>query len=356
MSRPPVTPERIQNYIISHHGYLENDPTKPKYDLLKVHMKKDKRGKSETWANFKCNVCGHLFSMRTICFLNGQECPQCDIYRRRTNIQDVLDYSISHHGYLENDPTKLKYDVFIVNVKKNKRGKSETWANFKCNVCGHLFSMRTICFLTGQECPQCNIYRRRTNIQDVLDYSISHHGYLKDDPTKLKYDVLIVDLKDKRGELKTWADFKCNVCGHLFSMRTHNFFNGKGCPRCNASKAEQFIMKLLEEYGMRYGIDYEFQKPYEDLVSDKGVTLPFDIYFIRLNILLEYDGEFHFNKELYETAFPNRSFEQYQYHDRLKNEYAKKHGIRLIRIRYDEDIYTVLVREGIIKPKHLVVL
>ena len=64
------------------------------------------------------------------------------------------------------------------------------------------------------------------------------------------------------------------------------------------------------------------------------------------NLCIEYDGIQHFiptsfKKESEEEKLKN--FEYVKKHDEIKNNYCKKNGINLLRIRYDENVEEKLV-------------
>lgn len=55
-----------------------------------------------------------------------------------------------------------------------------------------------------------------------------------------------------------------------------------------------------------------------------------------MNICIEYDGEQHFHSV--EFFGGNDRFLKVKKNDEIKNSYCKQNGIRLIRVRYDDDI------------------
>ena len=64
------------------------------------------------------------------------------------------------------------------------------------------------------------------------------------------------------------------------------------------------------------------------------MPLPFDFYLKKYNLLIEFDGEQHF-KPL--TRFGgNKKFKQALKRDIIKNDYAFKEEINLLRIPYEE--------------------
>lgn len=98
------------------------------------------------------------------------------------------------------------------------------------------------------------------------------------------------------------------------------------------SKGEQHIAHLLE-YNK---IKYEREKTFEDCINpESGYKLRYDFYLPDYNILIEYDGKQHFEPILYWDKTPD-AFEKRKYHDQLKEDYAEKNNIKLIRIPYWE--------------------
>ena len=75
---------------------------------------------------------------------------------------------------------------------------------------------------------------------------------------------------------------------------------------------------------------YIVEKTFDDLLHKN--KLRFDFYIPEQNLLIEYDGEQHFRPVAHFNG--DVGFQKTQTRDRLKNEYAEKHGIRLIRIPY----------------------
>jgi very-short-patch-repair endonuclease len=66
-----------------------------------------------------------------------------------------------------------------------------------------------------------------------------------------------------------------------------------------------------------------------------GIELDFNIPELRLGI--EYDGEQHFDKELYEKLYGD-GFDEQVKRDRLKDKLCRRKNIRLVRIKFDEPL------------------
>lgn len=98
------------------------------------------------------------------------------------------------------------------------------------------------------------------------------------------------------------------------------------------SKDEQHIAHLLK-YNK---IQYEQEKTFYDCINpETNYPFRYDFYLPEYNILIEYVGKQHFESIPYQNRTPN-AFEKRKYYDQLKNDYAKKNNIKLIRIPYWE--------------------
>lgn len=123
---------------------------------------------------------------------------------------------------------------------------------------------------------------------------------------------------------------KCKICGHEWKVKPGNLLSGKGCPKCNESRGEKAISNYLHLNNITYIRQYTF-----DDCKDKR-KLPFDFYIPALNACIEYDGEQHFKAiDLFggEEGLNTRML-----HDQIKTDYCKNNNIRLLRIKYDENI------------------
>jgi hypothetical protein len=122
-------------------------------------------------------------------------------------------------------------------------------------------------------------------------------------------------------------------------VSAYNLRNDRtGCPICNDrfSLGEKKVIKVLTDLGY----NPTDQKTFKDCFGDKGIRscdrLKFDAYFENdgKKYCVEYDGIQHFK------AIPYYGGEEGLYElkkrDRLKDEYCKRNGIKMIRIPYTE--------------------
>ena len=67
----------------------------------------------------------------------------------------------------------------------------------------------------------------------------------------------------------------------------------------------------------------------------RGVPLPVDAYFSEFNLVVEYMGAQHFVAHPWMDRRPGRREQRREYQER-RSQVLAEHGIRLIRVRYDE--------------------
>lgn len=107
------------------------------------------------------------------------------------------------------------------------------------------------------------------------------------------------------------------------------------------SSYEEYIVNIL----IKENISLIREKTFKDLKKGK---FRFDIYLPSMNILIEIDGEQHFN-----PIYGRRALLKAQEHDRRKNQYCLANNISLYRIPYWEikNIHNV---KDILQDKFLV--
>jgi len=155
--------------------------------------------------------------------------------------------------------------------------------------------------------------------------------------------VLSKNLDNKKYGALHW-NCKCLVCNKIFvidgrKLRGENSQLSCGCVK---SKGEFRINQILQnEY-----IDFQTQYVFNDLPQRF-----FDFYIPSLNILIEYDGEQHFNKN--SKYYTIEGIQR----DKEKNEYCLKNNISLYRIPYWdynilEDLSSLTKKEYLVKEEN----
>lgn len=101
-----------------------------------------------------------------------------------------------------------------------------------------------------------------------------------------------------------------------------------GCPTCSASKLEKACREILLKYKIAF-------KPQQDFPDCRHIrVLYFDFYLLHMRILIEVDGEQHFYDLRFGGNHSNLAYTQGN--DHIKNEYARKNNIHLLRVSYSE--------------------
>lgn len=182
--------------------------------------------------------------------------------------------------------------------------------------------------LRGAGCPECYEERRgdtlRMTTEDFISKAREAHGD--------RYDYSHTVYTGSTQEVT----IRCPEHGE-FRQRPYDHLYGHGCPKCTASAREKQIMAWLDAKGIAYLFD--------ETVSDCRNSLPlrFDFVLTGRNIHIEHQGIQHYEEG--SIGFFEHDKQVRQQRDQIKREYCREHGIRLIEIRYDEDIAQRLSQE-----------
>ncbi|MFW6002217.1 MAG: hypothetical protein ACOCQD_02670 [archaeon] len=106
------------------------------------------------------------------------------------------------------------------------------------------------------------------------------------------------------------------------------------CPICNFKRSvgEKRIYNFL----IKENINFEEQKTFERCYNtSKNRLLPFDFFIFDYNLIIEFDGEQHFNPKFGENK-NGIEFNRTKQNDAIKNDFAKNHQINLLRISYKD--------------------
>ena len=249
------------------------------------------------------------FPQRPNKHLQGHGCRECFDERQRKKLEKFIQDARKVHG------DKYTYDN--VDYKGSRK-----LVNITCPIHGD-FPQLPPNHLKGSGCPD-----RRHNTDEFIENAKKVHG-----------DEYTYDKVDYNGN-KQYVIITCPKHGD-FPQRPDKHLQGQGCPRCSESKGEKYVAKILDNRNIKY----DRQKIFEDC---RGFckTLSFDFYLPDYNILIEYDGRQHF--EPINKWGGNYSLKKQQMYDTIKNEYAKRNNIKLIRIPHTlplKDVDDLLTRE-----------
>lgn len=245
--------------------------------------------------------CGNEFKMTAHNFLAGQRCPVCQ-----------------HRSYVK-DTTEFKSEVYDLVVDEysviGEYSNVKTKIEMVHNACRNSYYVTPNDFLQGYRCPHC--YGNIKKTQEIFEKNVREiHGD--------EYTVI-----GKYVNYSTKVQVKHNICGHEWNVTPRDFLYSKsGCPKCNQSKGEKEIERVLTSMNVKF----ESQKRFKDLRGLKNMPLSYDFFIEEKNVLIEYQGQQHYYPVARFGGYD--SFASQVIRDNLKREYAKVHNIQLLKIPY----------------------
>jgi hypothetical protein len=152
---------------------------------------------------------------------------------------------------------------------------------------------------------------------------------------KKDYDYSKVHYTGHRGEKILIG---CSEHGFWQTLPIYHM-RGVGCPLCSQpSKGEQEVQDFLTCLELEFVTQYS---PERCKNPKTGIQLRYDIFVPSLNLLVEFDGQQHFEpvrRSLSQTTSELvELFEDTQHRDCVKTEFAIQNNFRLLRISYKED-------------------
>lgn len=229
-------------------------------------------------------------------------------------------------------PKKLTTEEFIQKAKKvhgDKYDYSEieyinSRSNVKiiCKVHGE-FEQKAGTHLKGSGCKECYDDSMRSSTSEFINRAKEVHGDI--------YDYTLVKYHNSLSKV----DIICQDHG-IFKQSPSNHLKGRGCSKCKMSSGE----KLIYDYLTENKIEFQSQKTFNDCKYKS--KLRFDFFIPNKNIVIEYDGEFHFIPIKHWGNEENLKYRQKL--DKIKTKFCKDNNIELLRIPYWEqnNIRTIL--------------
>ena len=260
----------------------------------------------------KHNRCNNAYEVIPCNFLGGSRCPYCSGNAKKTNAQfkkEIYDLVGDEYTFLDtyvNANTKIK-------VKHNK--------------CNKTYEVKPSNFLMGSRCPYCVGIVKKTDKQfkqEVFDLVGDEYKFL-DTYVNTRTKLRVTHIK----------------CGKVYEVRPTDFFeHNERCPYCDSPKGELIINKILKSLNIKY----EYQKTFGDLKDDR--PLSYDFFIPSQNILIEYQGQQHYQPVDYFGG--ETTFKRQQNHDKMKVDYAKNNDYNLIAVPYTEDTF-IKIKKYLIK-------
>lgn len=288
---------------------LRNNTEIKKLDF--IHKAKTKNGdkfdyslveyfNSKSNVKIICNNCKKVFHQLPDIHLDSYGCI---CYKRQFYKEKFLISCNDIYG------DKFNYDLIEYNGMKSK-------LKILCNQCNKVFEQRASSHLNDRMgCPYCAIKRKTSNTEQFILKSQNKQGN--------KYDYTLVEYVNNFTKLK----IICKKCNNIFLQKPCDHLRGNGCPKCFESKGENRVAKYLS----KNNIEFMKNKTFKTL-KDKGYLKP-DFYLSELDLFIEYDGEGHFFPCFGSTPEEKqKNLEDCQRRDKIKNDWALKNNIPLLRI------------------------
>lgn len=241
---------------------------------------------------------------------NKQGCPKCANNIKLTT-QEFIEKARKIHGD--------KYDYSKVNYINN-----HTNIIIICSIHGE-FDQLPLNHLKGEGCYKCGRKitddSKRLTKEEILNNAFKTHGN--------KYDYSLLDFSKKVSEKNIII---CPKHGK-FEQTLANHFRGCGCPKCNESKGEKFITNWLSAKNINFISQYKIN--IDTKINQSGYAF-IDFYLPDYNIFIEYNGKQHY-------TIVNKFGGELQYQRQIKRDqfirdYCNSNNIRLLEIKYDENI------------------
>jgi len=245
-----------------------------------------------------------VFSQTPSSHVSKHECPECSGTKQPTTLEFKERAKFVHGD---------KYDYSRANYT-NAKIKLE----IVCPEHGSFFQTANS-HLSGKGCMACSGKQKLTTLEFIEKAKKVHEN---------KYDYSLVEYKNSISKV----DIVCKEHG-VFTQRSCNHLEGVGCPKCNSSHGEQEIRSLLLNKGESFVEQYRIKE-----CKDK-YTLPFDFAVFeneKLSYLIEFDGRQHYVPVTYFGGI--EGFNRIKERDSIKTKYCIDNNIRLVRIKYDEEI------------------
>lgn len=212
----------------------------------------------------------------------------------------------------------------ILMIERTRKANDGHWyAKFKCPYDGNIFESR-IKSITCGDTQSCGCAQKRNAIKQ------GHNNFVDLSGKRFGRLIAVKTVGKKENGNFLWY-CKCDCGGNKIVSNSDLRLGRVASCGCLNSKGEAKIKQILEELKISFEKEYSFN----DCVSENNVPLRYDFYLPDYNTLIEYDGKQHFECSGYGWN-TKENLNKIQKRDKVKNKYADKKGICLIRIPYTD--------------------
>jgi len=277
---------------------------------------------SKTKIKIICSEHG-IFEQQPNHHISGHGCKYCGyintINKQSLNKEKFIKKAIKIHNN--------KYDYSLVEYINSK-----TKVKIICSEHGVFEQRPSFHIHKKQGCPKCCKSGILLTINEFIKKSKIIHNN--------KYDYSLVKYKNAQ----TKVEIICLKHGIFTQRPALHMYQQQGCPICKSSKGELKIVNILKNNNIKF-------KRQKIFIRCKNKSyLPFDFYLPLYNICIEYDGEQHFRA--INIWGGEKGLKYIQSNDQIKTQYCNDNNILFLRIKYNQNIESVLkaylVGKGII--------
>lgn len=252
----------------------------------------------------RCKVDGYKWRVTPEHLLYRKHgCPMCAGNKKRTK-EEYLEFLAT------NKPNIIMTGEFL---------GSNTKTEHTCLIDGHVWYPTPNSIIFGHNCPMCSGKATYTTERFVK---------------KVESINPDVEILGEYINAYTKVLCRCKICDNTWLALPISLFRACGCPLCNQSSGEGCVSRWLKSHGIDFIPQYTFDK------CRYKHKLPFDFYLPNHNMCIEYDGGQHFQPVAWFGG--QEEFEKIQKRDAIKTQYCKDNNIKLLRIKFDENIDFVL--------------
>lgn len=292
---PRCKAERLHNkHARTHEQYIEElAMANPNIIVLEQYID------THTPILHKCLIDGYEWKAMPYNILYHTGCPKCSGKMKKT-----------HDEYIK-EVCSININIEVVGTYID----AKTPILHRCLIDEYEWFAEPTNILCGKGCPKCGGKMKKEHEQYVYEVSL------------INPDIEVVG---RYVNAKTPILHRCKIDNCEWMSIPSNVLKGRGCPQCNESNGEHSVRLWLERNNITYIKEYLF-----DNCRDK-YPLPFDFYLPDYNTAIEFQGRQHY--EPVNVFGGKEQFELQIKHDKIKSDYCKQNNIRLLCIKYDEDV------------------
>ncbi len=277
----------------------------------------------------RCREHGKFSQVARAHIVNGSGCPMCAIESNKNRWRSILEEGkFKFPRHLTNaefvKKAQLRHRDEIYSYEQVKYINKRTPVQIYCKIHECLFWQRPANHLLGRGCPLCSKEKIRNthtkSKQEFLSRAEEAHP-------EHWYDYSLAEYIN----FSTKINIRCRRCNNIFAQAPSEHVQGRGCPFCwrGFSCSENLVKKFLD----KKKIEYAQQKTFVDCINpETRRKLKYDYYIPELKLLVEYDGELHY--EAREHFGGAKTLELVRFRDKIKNDYASLNDINLLRVPF----------------------